>query len=240
MSLSGRLWVHNLIVISLLLLLLSACASSPNHGLSRPFSERTDIIHAYEAMNFVAVDKGEKNIILFYKSAPVETLSQYRSFDTNVISQSNVVYRSINNRRAAAYMREYIRHKLKQYKFEHTHKSISQAGIAVTISSYQKIRGKNIEELMVVVFDRSKARELSQAMPGLKGYQLLKETAIWVGVVRQVPTEQMDISKGVYYMPTKDFQTMVDLMFENFMKDSHFIPLDWSRMLPVSSILYWF
>lgn len=218
--------MRNLLVISLLLLLLSACAASPNQGLSLPFSERTDIIHAYEAINFIPVDKGEKNIILFYKSAPVETLSQYRSFDTNVISQSNVVYHSINNRRAASHMRKYIHHKLEQYKFKHTQKSLSQAGIAVTISSYQKIRGKNIEELMMVVFDRRKARELSQEMPGLKGYQLLKETAIWVGVVRQVPTKQMDISKGVYYMPTKDFQTMVDLMFENFMKDSHFIPLD--------------
>lgn len=214
------------IIFAFLILLLNACATSPNHGLSLPFSERTDIVHAYEAINFVPVDKGEKNIMLFYKSAPAETLSQYRSFDTNIISQSNVVYRSINNRRAASHMRKYIRKKLKQYKFEHTSKSFSQAGVAVTISSYQKILGKNIEELMVVVFDRNKARELSQETPELKGYRLLIETAVWVGVVRQVPEKQMDISKAMHYMSTKDFERMVDLIFENFMKDSHYIPLD--------------
>ena len=218
--------MNGLFAILLILSVLGGCAAKPDTRLSLPFSERTDIIHAYEAINFVSVDKGEKNIILFYKSAPAETLRQYRSFDTNVISQSNVVYRSINNRRAAASMRKYIRKKLKQYKFKHTGKALSQAGIAVTISSYQKILGKNIEELMMVVFDRSRARELSQETPELKGYRLLKEAAIWVGVVRQVPEKQIDTSKAVHYMSTKGFQRMADLMFENFMKDSNFIPLD--------------
>lgn len=212
--------------IWLVLIVLGGCAARPDTRLSLPFSERTDIIHAHEAINFEAVDKGEKNSIFFYKSAPAETLRQYRSFDTNVISQSNVVYGSINNRSAAASMRKYIRKKLRQYKFKHTGKSISQAGIAVTISSYQKILGKNIEELMMVVFDRKKARRLAEETPGLKGYHLLKEAAIWVGVVRQVPEQQLDISKATHYMSTADFQKMVDLIFDNFMQDSRFIPLD--------------
>lgn len=217
--------MHHLSLVLLMLLLLGACAGPPQHGLSLPFSERTDIIHAYEAINFVSVDKGEKNSILFFKSAPVETLSQYHSFDTNVITQSNVVYQSINNHRAAEHMRQYIVKKLTQYKFRHVGKSVSQAGIAVTISSYQKIRGKNIEELMLVVFDRNKARKLAEETPELKGYHLLKQTAIWVGVVRQRPAIQMDISNGMHFMTIEDFQKMVDLMFESFMKDSRFIPL---------------
>ena len=216
--------MRNLIILSLLL--LSACATSPQQGLSLPFSERADIIHAYEAINFVPVDRGEKDIILFYKSSPAETLNKYHSFDTSVMMQSNVVYGSINNRQATSLMREYILKKLKHYKFEHTGKAQSQAGIAVMISSYQKILGKNIEELMMVVFDRNKAQALAGEMPELRGYRLLKETAIWVGVVRQVPTRQRDLSTGTHYMLTRDFQTMADLMFENFMKDSHFIPLD--------------
>lgn len=212
--------------ILLVSILFAACAAGPRQGLSLPYSEHTDIIHSYEAINFVPVDKGEKDIILFFKSAPEETLRQYRTFDTSVISQSNVVYQSISNRRAAAHMRRYIRKKLKQYKFKHTNRSISQAGIAVTVSSYQKILGRNIEELMVVVFDRSKARELSQETPELKGYRLLKETAVWVGVVRHVPFKQKDISKDLHYMREEDFRKMADLMFEVFMKDSNFIPLD--------------
>ncbi len=209
-----------------LLIALGGCAARPDSRLNLPFSERTDIIHAYEAINFIPVDKGEKNIILFYKSAPMEILNQYRSFDTHAMLQSNVVYHSINNRCATSHMRKYIGNKLKQYKYEHTEKTLSQAGIAVTISSYQKILGQNIEELMMVVFDRNKAAEWSLETPELKGFHLLKKTAIWVGVVRQVPEKQTDISKGMHSMTTQGFQKMVDLMFEGFMQDSHFIPLD--------------
>ena len=213
------------LIIIALILLQGACASRPNPRLSLPFSERTDIVHAYEAINFVPVDKGEKNIILFFKSASPAILNQYHRFDSNVIAQSHVVYQSINDRQAAAAMRKYILHKLKQYKYQHTDKQNSQAGISITISSYQKILGKNIEELMLVVFDREKARLLAQETPELKGYRLLKETAVWVGVVRQVPEKQIDISREVHYMTQADFQRMVDLMFEVFMKDSNFIPL---------------
>lgn len=214
-----------LFMVLLLISGLAACAVGPKHGLSLPYSERTNIIHSYEAINFVPVDKGEKDIILFYKSAPLETLEQYHSFDTSVITQNNIIYHSINDRRAAALMRKYIRRKLKQYRFKEANRAVSEAGIAVTISAYQKIRGKHIEELMMVVFDRKKARELSQKTPELKGYQLLKETAIWVGVVRHVPAQQMDITKGVPSLSTADFQKMVDLMFEVFMQDSNYIPL---------------
>jgi len=218
-----------LFTLLLVLTVLGACATTPTHKLdsrlSLPFSERTDIIHAYEAVNFVPVDKGEKDIMLFYKSMPAATLAQYRTFDTYVISQSNVVYHSINNRRAASRMRKYIRAKLKQYKFKHTGKSLSQAGIAVMISSYQKILGKNIEELMLVVYDRRKARQLARDNQDLKGYRLLKEVAVWVGVVRRKPETQMDISQGVHNMSTAGFQQMLDLMFENFMQDSQIIPL---------------
>lgn len=207
-------------------LILGGCAVSPEHGLSLPFSERTDIIHSYEAINFVPVDRGEKNSILFFKSAPIETLRQYRSFDTGVISQSNIVYQSINNRRAAELMRPYIVQKLEQAGFSHTGKTRSQAGIAVTISSYQKILAKNIEELMVVVFDRNKARQLATDDPGLKGYRLLKQAAIWVGVVRQIPEQQTDISRQIHYMKEQDFQRMVDQVFAVFMQDSQYIPLN--------------
>ena len=78
----------------------------------------------------------------------------------------------------------------------------------------------------MVVFDRKKAWQLSRETPALKGYELLKQTAIWVGVVRKVPEKQMDISKGVHYMSRASFQQMVDLMFDVFMRDSNYIPLD--------------
>ena len=214
------------IIIILATLLLGACATHVDPRLSLPYSEKIDIIHAYEAINFVPVDKGDKDIVLFFKSSPVETLQQYRTFDTNAIAQHNVVYESINKRRAASRMRKYIRQKLKEYRFKHVGKSLSQAGIAVTISSYQKILGKNIEELMLVVFDRKKTWELSRETPGLKSHQLLKQTAVWVGVVRRAPEKQMDISTGVHYMSKAGFEKMVDLVFEAFMKDSNYIPLD--------------
>lgn len=217
--------MYRSLAILLVLIALGGCAAGPDTRLSLPFSERIDIIHAYEAINFEPVDKGEKNIILFYKSAPAETLRRYRRFDTQVISQSNVVYGSINNRRAAGQMRDYIDQKLKQYNFKLTGKALSQAGIAVAISAYRKIPGKNIEELMVVVFDREKARQLSGENPERQGYRLLKETAVWVGVVRQAPATQTDIARGVQYMSAADFRKMVDLLFENFMQDSHIIPL---------------
>ncbi len=209
----------------MLLITLSGCAVSPDSRLSLPFSERTDFIHAYEAINFEPVDKGEKNIILYYKAAPPKTLGQYHSFDTSVISQSNVVYRSINARRAAELMRGYIHNKLQQYNFRHTDKARSQAGIAVVISSYQKIPGRIIEELMLVVFDREKSRQLTENDPTLQGYRLLQEMAVWVGVVRHAPVRQIDISQGVHSMQDEDFQKMVDLLFENFMQDSQLIPL---------------
>jgi hypothetical protein len=79
---------------------------------------------------------------------------------------------------------------------------------------------------MLVVFDRKKSWQLSRDTPELKNYQLLKQTALWVGVVRRVPEKQMDISKGVHYMSKAGFETMVDLVFEAFMKDSNYIPLD--------------
>ena len=142
----------NKLIIVLAILMLGGCATRPDPRLSLPYSERIDIIHSYEAINFIPVDKGEKEIVLFFKSAPDKVLQQYRAFDTNAITQNNVVYQSINKRRAASRMRKYIRQKLKQYKFKHVGKSLSQAGIAVTISSYQKILGKNIEELLMVVF----------------------------------------------------------------------------------------
>lgn len=224
-AIMDSLMLKTLLILSLVIF-LGACASSPDTGLNLPYSERTDIIHAYEAINFIPVDKGEKDIILFFKSSPVETLKQYQTFDTNVVSQSSIIYKSINNRIAASHMRKYIRKKLKQYRFKHTGKSLSKAGIATTISSYQKILGKNVEELMMVVFDRAKARQLSIETPDLKGFHLLKKTAVWVGVVRKVPEKQVDVSKSVHRMTDESFRQMVDLMFEVFMKDSGYIPLD--------------
>lgn len=212
-------------IMVLLLVSLVGCATRSDPRLSLPYSERVGIIHAYEAINFVPVDKGEKNHILFYKSAPEEILRRYRSFDTQAISQSHVVYGSINRQQAAARMREYIVAKLTQAGFRHTRHGSSQAGIAVAVSSYQKIPGKPVEELMLVVFDRKLAREKAQAGPDLKGYQLLKQTAVWVGVVRQVPSRDDRLAGGMHIMSRADFQKMVDLMFEGFMRDSHFQPI---------------
>ncbi|MDH5446533.1 MAG: hypothetical protein OEY52_13340 [Gammaproteobacteria bacterium] len=214
------------IFVVLAMSLLGGCATKIDTRLSLPYSERVDIIHSYEASNFIPVDKGEKDIMLFFKSTTPETLGEYRTFDTHAINQNNVVYQSINRRRAASKMRKYLKRKLRQYKLKHVGKSLSQAGIAVTISSYQKILGKNVEELLMVVFDRKKAWQISRENKEVKGFELLKQTAIWVGVVRKVPEKQMDISQGVHYMSRESFKQMVDMMFEVFMKDSNYIPLD--------------
>lgn len=214
------------IILITSILLLGACATRTDPRLSLPYSEKVDIIHAYEASNFIPVDKGEKDIMLFFKSSPQETLDQYRTFDTNALSQHNVVYQSINKRRAASRMRKYLRHKLKQYRYKHVGKSLSQAGIAVAVSSYQKILGKNVEEMMMVVYDRKKSWQLSRENRDLKGYELLKQTALWVGVVRRVPEKQIDISKETHYISKDGFKTMTDMLFEVFMKDSNYIPLD--------------
>lgn len=219
-------YMKRLVIIILSLTLLGGCATRIDKRLSLPYSERIDIIHTYEASNFIPVDKGEKDIMLFYKSSTPETLEKYRTFDTNAITQNNVVYHSINQRRAASRMRKYIRKKLKQYQFKHVGKSLSQAGIAITISSYQKILGKNVEELMMVVFDREKTWKLTRETKDIRGFDLLKQTAIWVGVVRKIPEKQTDISKGVHYMSDDSFEKMADMIFEVFMKDSNYIPLN--------------
>lgn len=207
------------------LLLLGGCATPPDPRLSLPYSEKVGVIHSYEAGNFMPVDKGEEDIMLFSKSVSQDILDQYRTFDTRAVSQQQVVYQSINKRKAASRMRRYVRQKLKQFQYKHVGRSLSQAGIAIAVSSYQKILGKNIEELMLVVFDRKKLRTLAKQNKELKGYALIKEAAVWVGVVRRRPEKQIDLSTGVHYMSQESFQKMVDMVFEVFMKDSQLVPL---------------
>ncbi len=79
---------------------------------------------------------------------------------------------------------------------------------------------------MMVVYDRKKARQLSRETKELKGYELVKQSAVWVGVVRRVPEKQHDVSKSVHYLSKDGFRQMVDMMFEVFMKDSNYIPLN--------------